>query len=298
MESDKNNTIKWDFSNQKYGDHKDQILDIKIPEKKNAHAIVYIHGGAYMVGDKSQYPSFLAAYSKNSIIAAINYRMVKDSTNVCMEDILSDVNAAMAKITGISGAHNVSIKDFILLGHSAGGHIALLYSYKYPRERTKVSACLSLAGPTDFTDDLSWSRMTMWGENFKERLAFFSVLGSLLTGREIKLKQAYWTLQKNYAEFKKYILDISPVAYVSEANKNPPTLLVHARSDNQVPYSNAVRLKTALAAVSVPHKLITPVGTANNHMLGGECHGDNSPVFYENQPWVAKAMDWLEKHLE
>ena len=298
MESGKNNTIKWDYTNQKYGDYRDQILDIKIPEKKTAHAIVYIHGGAYMAGDKSQYPSFLAAYSKSSIIAAINYRMVKVSTNVNMEVILADVNAAMAKITEISNVNNVSIKDFILLGHSAGGHIALLYSYKYPREKTKISTCISLAGPTDFTDDLNWSKMTMWGKNMKERLAFFSGLSSLLTGREIKLTQANWTLEKNFAEFKKYILDISPIAYISKIKKTPPTLLIHARSDNQVPYSNAVRLKTVLAAASVPHRLITPSGLANNHMLGGECYGDNSPVFYENQAWVNEAKKWVETYLE
>jgi len=54
-------------------------------------------------------------------------------------------------------------------------------------------------------------------------------------------------------------------------------------SDDQVPYSNAVRLKTALDFTSVPHKLITPVGSANNHLLGGEIYSITKPVLFKDQ---------------
>jgi acetyl esterase/lipase len=291
--------IRWDYRNAAYGTDESQNFDIIIPKGKEAHAIVYIHGGAYLTGNKLQYPSFLLDYAKNNVFVTMNYRLVNTDNNVQMADILSDVNDALMKIIEISSSHNVTVKDFILVGHSAGGQISLLYGYKNYQEnvKIKIAACVSLAGPTDFSDDLGWSSMTMWGENLEARLLFLSRVGLKLAGHTIELTQLDWTKQKNYSAFKKHIMNISPIAYVNKNGKVPPTLLVHARGDDQVPYSNAVRLKTALDFTSVPHKLITPSGSANNHMLGGEAFSSSMPTFYKDQIWVTEAKKWIEVYL-
>jgi len=292
---------KWDYQNISYGTDESQNLDIIIPKEKNVHAIVYIHGGAYLTGNKSQYPSFLMDYAKNNIFATIDYRLINKNNGVQMADILSDVNDALLKITEISSSHNVTVRDFILVGHSAGGHIGLLYGYKHCNKgaKIKIAACVSLAGPTDFSDDLGWSSRTMWGENTASRLLFLSQVGSKLAGHTIDLTQNNWTKQKNYSEFKESIMNISPIKYVNaKTGKVPPTLLVHARGDDQVPYSNAVRLKTALDFTSVPHKLITPTGSGNSHMLDGEIYASTGPVFFKGQAWVAEAKKWMEMYLE
>jgi len=292
--------MKLDFQNVMYGVDKSQNFDMIIPKEKEAHAIVYIHGGAYLTGNKLQYPSFLLDYAKSNIIATIDYRLLNQDNDIQMEDILCDVNSALLKIIEISSSHNVTVKDFILIGHSAGGQIGLLYGYKNCQENAiiKIAACVSLAGPTDFTDDLGWSSMTMWGENVESRLLFLSKVGSKLTGHTIGLMQKNWTRQKNYSEFKKYVEDISPITYVNNKTSIvPPTLLVHARNDDQVPYSNAVKLKTALEFTSVPHKLITATGKANSHMLGGEVYSITGPVFFDDQSWVVEAKRWMEAYL-
>ena len=290
--------IKWDFQDIQYGHYANQKLDIIIPQEKAVHCIVYIHGGAYLVGDKSEYPTFLAEYSKNNILAAVNYRLIDGNNYIHVGDILSDINNALMKIIEMSNENGVSIKDFILVGHSAGGHIALLYGYKNFNEEVKIAACISLAGPTDFSDDLGWSSMTMWGEDLETRLSFLSQVGSRLTGHVMELTQFDWTKQKDYSKFKKYVMEGSPISYVSKARGIPPTLLVHARSDNQVPYSNAVRLKTELDRASIPNKLITPTGNANSHMLGGVVYAANSPFIFENQAWVNEAREWMELYLK
>ena len=119
--------MKWDYRNLAYGTDKKQKLDIIIPQKHEAHAIAYIHGGAFMIGNKSQYPSFLQDYSKEIVIATIDYRLIKKDNNIELKDMLLDVRNALLKVIELSDEHNVHIKDFILMGHSAGGHIALLY---------------------------------------------------------------------------------------------------------------------------------------------------------------------------
>jgi len=299
MKIEDNSQTNRDFINVKYGADESQNFDIIIPKGKDVHAIVYIHGGAYLTGNKSQYPSFLLDYTKNNIFASIDYRLINPNKNVKIADILCDIHDALLKIIEVSGSYNVTVRDFIFVGHSAGGHIALLYGYKnYNKSpKIKIAACISLAGPTDFSDDLGWSSMTMWGENIEQRLLFLSQVGSGLTGHTIMLTQKKWTQQQNYPEFKKYITEISPVTYVEKTGKVPKTLLVHARGDDQVPYSNAVRLNTALDSTSVPHKLITPAGNANDHMLGGAAFAPNTPTSYKYQSWVTEAIKWMEIYL-
>ena len=141
--------------------------------------------------------------------------------------------------------------------------------------------------------------MSMWGEDIKSRLLFFSRVGTKLTGHTIELSQYNWTKQKDYPEFKKHLIDISPITYIyNRTGEVPSTLLVHARSDNQVPYSNAVRLKSALEDTFISHKLITPAGSADNHNLGGVLYTKGSSVIYDNQTWVYEAKSWIEQYVQ
>ena len=71
--------LKWNYRDIKYGPDANQDLDIIIPNRKIVHAIVYIHGGAYYLGDKYIFPSFLADYSERCILATINYRLFSDN---------------------------------------------------------------------------------------------------------------------------------------------------------------------------------------------------------------------------
>jgi acetyl esterase/lipase len=292
------NEMKLYFKNVPYGRDTSQKLDIICKGGNNVHAVVYIHGGAYYTGNKDEFPMFLTDYSENYLFASINYRVINSENTIHMGSILSDVSSALQKIQELSMEKGVTIKDFILTGHSAGGQIALLYGYKYPQENEiTIAACISLAGPTDFSDDVGWPLMTMWGNDVYERLAFLSWMGTRLARHPIELKRRDYTKQDDYPEFKKYIMEISPIAYVSKNGKTPPTLLVHAINDNQVPYSNALRLKALLEYACVPHKLITPTGSGDNHMLGGHVLADNRPIRFDGQAWVKEAKEWLEGYL-
>jgi dipeptidyl aminopeptidase/acylaminoacyl peptidase len=163
-----------------------------------------------------------------------------------------------------------------------------------------IAACISLSGPSDYTDDFGWSSMTYYGENLQKRLSTISLIGTQLTGYDIELTQYNWTRQNNYSEFKEYAEEISPIMYVYKTDDLPPTLLVHGLDDKIVPYSNSIRLNAALDNTSVPHKLITSTGTGNNHMLGGKSNKTNSvkPIRYKNQAWINEVKDWLEIYLQ
>jgi triacylglycerol lipase len=296
--------VSWDFENASYGSDKYQTLNMKLPKGKiDVHAIVYIHGGFYYSGSKLWHPLFLTDYSENNIFATINYRLI-GRNNIHMDDMIADVDNALKKVLELAGENGYVVKDFILVGHSADAHIGLLYGYKYFQEnddrQIKVAACVSLAGPTDYTDDVGWLSMGYYGETLDKRLAQLSWLGTDLTGHEIKLSQSEWTKQNNWSEYENYAKEISPIMYIGETEKIPPTLLVHGTNDRIVPYSNSERLNNALDRTSTAHKLIAVTGSGNNHMLGGEPNGTDSvkPIEYKNQEWVNEVKEWIELYLQ
>jgi acetyl esterase/lipase len=220
-----------------------------------------------------------------------------------MDDMLADIDAALKKIQELAGENGYTIDDFILAGHSAGAHLSLLYGYTYVQENNNgninIAACVSLAGPADYTDDLGWSSREYYGETEEKRLSTLSWLGTELTGHEINLTQSEWTKQNNWSDYEGYARKISPIMYISTAGGIPPTLLVHGPDDGIVPYSNSARLHTALDNASVPNKLITVPGSGNNHMLGGTPTVTYSikPIEYKNQAWVDEAKEWMEAYL-
>jgi acetyl esterase/lipase len=304
--------VHWTFKDLQYGsgelgsDEK-QTLNIMLPHgESEAHAIVYIHGGFYFLGSKVWYPEFLTDYSDKAVFATINYRLLNITDNkIHMDDMLSDVDAALSKIVFVAKENGITIKDVILVGHSAGAHIALLYGYKYfetnAAKKINIAACISLSGPSDFTDDIGWSSMSEYGNDLSQRMEKLSWIGSELVGTKIELTQYNFTTQSNYPDMKNHIESISPITFVYKNGKVPPTLLVHDLDDTIVPYSNSVKLNAALDKTTVPHKFITVTGSGNNHMLGGfpnKAILAFKPIVYRKQQWVKDAKAWLENYLQ
>jgi acetyl esterase/lipase len=301
---DTSKNVSRTFKNVPYGTDSGQTFNIIMPERKdNVHAIVYIHGGFYYSGNKLWYPLFLTDFSENNIFVTMDYRLIGVNKDIHMDEMIDDVDSALAKIIDLAAENGYTIDDFILVGHSAGAHISLLYGYKYFQENNnrqiKISAVVSLAGPTDYTDDAGWSSLQYYGETMEKRLSTLSWLGTELTGHEITLTQSDWTKQDNWPEYENYAQKISPIMYINADEKIPPTLLVHGRDDKIVPYSNSSKLNMALDGTSIPHKLITVTGSGNNHMLGGEPTRTDStkPIEYEDQAWIHEAKEWMETYV-
>jgi acetyl esterase/lipase len=298
--------VQWTFENIYYGANEEQTFNIILPQKENnGHVIVYLHGGFYYTGNKLWHPLFLTEFTENNIFVTMDYRLInQNDNNINMSDIISDVDNVLMKIIDISNENGITVKDFILVGHSAGAHIGLLYGYKYFQEndnrRIKISACVSLAGPSDYTDDFGWSSMAYYGGTVEKRLSALSWIGSGLTGREIKLIQYDWANQDNWFEYIDYVNEISPINYAYKNKQIPPTLLVHGLNDTIVPYSNSIKLNNVLNSISVPHKLITVTGSGDNHMLGGKSNRTDSikPIRYKNQLWIDELKEWMKEYLE
>ncbi len=232
------------FEDVSYGSHERNVLDLYIPEDASGDLglVLYIHGGAWVSGDKEAYEG-TAQYASEGIKiagAAMNYRYLSDSTT--MEDIIDDIDAALKKIKAIGAENGVNINKVILGGHSAGGHLSMLYAYsrKDTAPITPV-AVIDQSGPTDMNDDAFFSSTNVLGTEYLEQLISWSI------GKKVTVEDK--------DEYINEIRLISPLYYVDK--DTVPTLICHGDHDTVVPYSNAVSLDAKLTQYGVKHDFIT-----------------------------------------
>lgn len=136
-----------------YGPDSENTMDISLPEGRTiaTPAIILIHGGAWTGGDKSDF-SFLRGYFSNRGFAAfsVNYRLARVK-GTGLRNILDDMGKTIAFIKEKSGTWTYSRDVIFLVGHSAGGHIALLYSFSMA-PKGSVRGVVSYCGLADLTD--------------------------------------------------------------------------------------------------------------------------------------------------
>ncbi|MFN8253283.1 MAG: alpha/beta hydrolase [Ferruginibacter sp.] len=141
--------------NVSYGIDAAQKMDIYLPAGRTSTAtksMIIIHGGAWTIGDKSELNPFIDSLKRRMpdyAIFNINYRLATGSANFFPTQE-NDVKAAIEFIYNKRGEYVVSDK-FVLNGQSAGGHLALLYAYKYTSP-VKIKAVVDFFGPTDMVD--------------------------------------------------------------------------------------------------------------------------------------------------
>ena len=119
------------YTDISYGLHERQKLDLYLPTDcgDDMGLVLYIHGGAWIEGDKEGYYTTLkqTAEKYGVACAAVNYRYISEDVNLL--DIMDDIDAAMKCIKIKGKLNGINIKRSILTGGSAGGHLSLLYAY-------------------------------------------------------------------------------------------------------------------------------------------------------------------------
>lgn len=109
-----------------YGSERLQALDFWRARGASAPLTVFVHGGAWRAGDKDvssktwQVPYFL---SKGHGFASVNYRLVPD---VGVAQQAEDVARSLKFLVDRADALGVDRRRIILMGHSAGAHLAAL----------------------------------------------------------------------------------------------------------------------------------------------------------------------------
>jgi acetyl esterase/lipase len=115
-----------------YGTDSAQRLDVySPPNARGAPILIMVHGGAWMIGDKANTGSVENKLkhwlTKGWIVVSVNYRMLPQAMAY---EQARDVASAVRWAQGHAEDWGGDPKKIILMGHSAGAHLAALVSSK------------------------------------------------------------------------------------------------------------------------------------------------------------------------
>ncbi len=225
-------------------------MDVYLPANRseaNTPVMVMIHGGAWAEGDKADFTPFVDTMKRRLpqyAIFNITYRLVNNGQNLFPAQE-QDVKKCIEYINSKRSEYKISAM-FILIGASAGGHLALLQSYKYTSP-IKVKAVVSFFGPTDLT------QLYNSPPNPLLPLLLFNVTGTNPTTNPAIYQQS------------------SPATFA--VGGSSPTLLLHGGLDPLIPASQSTLLRDKLNTLSVPNQFVL-------YPNGG--HGDwDGPTYFD-----------------
>lgn len=140
--------------NVAYGLRARHRLDLFRTQTPREHRplIVFVHGGAWMHGDKKDYRFIGEAFAKEGFdVAVINYHLAPEHIFPASID---DLRLALNYLNVHQLKYQISTEKVVLMGHSAGAFnvMSALYHPK-PYEiqcRSQITAIIGLAGPYHF----------------------------------------------------------------------------------------------------------------------------------------------------
>lgn len=252
-----------EFLDVAYGDAEGDfnLLDAYLPNERNkdTKVIVYIHGGGWTSGNKSEFPKALIEElvgKRKYALASINYRLVKDGKNRFPVQ-LEDIKKALNFITENAAAYRYNGNEFALMGASAGAHLALLYAYGFDSLR-QVKTVVDIFGPTDLTS------ADVRQPGIESDAIITNYLGTP-------------DPEANIAE------QASPCFHLSRQN-GVPTLIFHGEADELVKVSQSKKLYEKLLELKIPVQL---------KLYPGEKHELRPPIAAD---LFATTIAWLEKY--
>ena len=109
-----------------YGADPAQKLDLARPVlNRQVALIVFVHGGGWASGDKTQATGAKAVHfnQRGWAFASVNYRLVPTAT---VEQQAADVASALAYLRSHAVERGIDPRRIVLIGHSSGAHLAAL----------------------------------------------------------------------------------------------------------------------------------------------------------------------------
>lgn len=224
-------------SNIAYGPDPAHKLDLCAPitNRTNIPAVILIHGGGWVQGDKQQMLNLCKQFASNGIIGVtINYRLLNTATIPATNTYptpAADAQLASRWLRANAGIYKINPDALCAFGRSAGSHLAMLlgtlrtiepsdmeslYADKSPR----VSCVVDEYGPTDL----------------------------MLYAQSQDVDR--WKAMGNYAaKGDAGMIEASPLYKVSA--DTVPMMIVHGEQDTNIIIQHSISMRDALQASGV-----------------------------------------------
>lgn len=214
-----------------YGNHSRNTMDIHLPAKRDTSTpiLLFLHGGAWKAGDKSELNEFVNSLKKEwpgLAIANMNYRLASNDSNIHHPQMMEDIKNAIGFLLNQQQEYQISTK-MAISGGSAGGQLAMIYAYAY-NDYNNIKCVANIFGPSLIRDWEWYNSTNIWlGGKVGDILAEY-------VGQK-------WD-STAYAQ-------VSPLQRITSST--PPTIIFHGNLDPIVPIYQSRRLNTELAQKGV-----------------------------------------------
>lgn len=205
---------------------------------KPTPVLINIHGGGWKSGVKETQGGFNSFFKAGFAVANMEYRLSGQATAPAA---IEDTRCMLIYLIKNAKALNIDPNKIIIMGGSAGGHLALMggllgndhrFDTNCPGvENVKVAAIIDKYGIMDVWD---WT----YGPEHKSS------------------SPKLWLGDK--ANDDAFIKSVSPISYVTK--NSPPIFIVHGDADPTVPYQQSVDLFKKLQELGVKSQFITVEG--------------------------------------
>jgi acetyl esterase/lipase len=215
---------------------RDLRMDAYLPKNRTTNpspALIYIHGGAWITGDKDEGPieqDLPTLLARGYAVFSINYRLAPFSL---FPSQIEDCKCAVRSLRANAVKYGIDARSIGVWGSSAGGHLAALLGTTngirafegyggYPGVSSAVQAVATYFAPTDLTT-------SDWG--FFDKIGFLLVFG----------------ISRNWGA-------ASPINYVTR--DDAPFFVVAGDRDDRVDIRQAQWFYAKLQTVGVPAELL------------------------------------------
>jgi acetyl esterase/lipase len=228
------NKTRPDFKNIAYSEiSKTNILDIYIPKTAKAPypVVIWIHGGGFISGSKSNPRSIDRLLSEWFAVVSVNYRLSKEAKWPAQ---ITDMENIIKFIKWNAETYKLKKDKIAVWGESAWGYLASMSLLAlWLKEETKIQAGIDWYGPVDFytmDEDMKKTGLERaTGNNGDEDSAESKLL---------------WVPVKDNKEVSD---KASVIFYAKQYNSAPnPLLIMHGKEDPYVSYYQSERLRNSI----------------------------------------------------
>lgn len=271
LETPWNETIGTKIGDLKYAEGKFHEYDLYLPtDKKASSLILFIHGGAFKMGNKNEEELWCKYFaSKGYVTASANYTLADGETMSNMNLMYNEMLQCVKSIKAECEKRGYNLKEMATSGQSAGGYLALLYAYRAKEKSLlPVKFVFQQTGPATMAPE-------DWGsKSIQDNVNFATVTtGKTITEEMVKS-----------GKYRELVNEISP-AYLLDS-MSVPTLSAYGPRDKVVPIDLKYRLLNRLDSIGIINNYIE-FPNSGHSMIGDP---DKSQEFLD------KALEYCNKY--
>ena len=240
-------------------------MDVYFPEAGGPWPVlVYVHGGAWMHGDKSDVGMFAQLMTvQGYLVISVNYRLYPEGTFPAM---IQDVKCAIRSLRANAAQYNLDPNRVGAVGVSAGGHL------------------VGLLGTTDTSAGWDVGEYLDQSSRVQAVIAMAAVMDLSRTFPNADIEAMK---RVGFGEYN--VREASPISHVTP--DDPPFLLIHGDRDELVPVEQSQLMYDRLIQENVPAQLVI-VQNARHSMTAPA--GSTTPSLLEINQII---LEFLAQHL-